>query len=384
MKRYTFPLLLAAFSLAVMSCTEEMPTGADLAIDQGVNSKHKPGHGGGGPGGEDPTPAGVVYAQLVGGDQVAMDADGNVIETLHADVWGHPSHAVYLVGTDSVRWFVSSDAVPGVYPDSTARSALNAVSETGHKVTLLDDPLLDPNEDARWAPNPTDGKIAFSGRRFTSATAAADEGGIFVVDVSFAAGMPMPVASSLTLLIHGTMIEDTSQCTSTGICYAYSNVFGPGWSPDSTKLLYSKHEGPPDPFETTAIYLYQGGTETLVTSPGAAPRWSQSAGQDVVLFLNQTLLKKGFTSRLWTVNLDGSGLTQMEEISDRIKGANGANYSFARFNGHEWSPDGAHFAYVIHECQIWGAWCNNRLVRRKTDGSGETIIPDIYRLHGWR
>ncbi len=380
---------LAALLVTFFACDNNSLTGPDTNIQDLALSKKggKPG-GGGGPGGEEPTPAGVIYAELVGIGQVAMDPDGNVFETLHPDVWGDPSHERYWDGADSVRWFVTSESVSGVYPDSAGRSALVAVSETGSKVTLVDDPLFNPSGDARWSPTPVDGRIAFTGRRFSSAGAAADEGGIYIVNVTFAAGVPS--ATSPTLLIPGTVTQDPEQCTTTGICDADSDLGGPEWSPDGTQMLFGKVDlpVPPDSSELemrSSIYLYDGGTETLLASPGASPRWSQSeSGEDVVLFRDYTLLRKGFTNRLWTVNADGSGQTLVEEINDNSKGANTANHSFARFNGHEWSPDGGHFAYVIRECQLWAAWCNIRLVRRKADGSSETITPDVYRLHGWR
>ncbi len=377
-------ILLAAAVITSTGCNETELTAPPPEIDNLARSKHKPGHGGGPGGGNprEPTPPGVIYAYVGGGNNVEMDADGTVLRTLDAAARGIPTHATH----GGELWFVYAEEVAGVYPDSTQRQDLFAVSESGTVVQLTNDPLFHPMNQPRWSPAPADGEIVFRGRRFSSAIAAADEGGLYVAEVTFAGGAPS--VTSYTLHITGTMVQDTTRCTTNGICYATPNVIRADWSPDARRLLYTIRDLPASEsgLDTeTSIFVYEAdGSSTFVTSPGNNPRWSSL---DMVVFYDYTVVMSNFTMRLWTIDLDGTKLTQVEEIRDRGQGANANNWTYARFRGHEWSPDGNHIVYGILDCKlVTNSSCDNRIIRRKADGSGEKVIatPSWVDVQGWR
>ena len=364
--------LLAAILTTFVACDDAQLTSPDLA--QGGSRLSKKGGnpgGGGGPGGGEPTPPGVIYA-LLDNDRVELDADGAVLSTLDPVVKGHPTHEEH----GGERWFVYIDDVAGVYPDSIGRNELFAVSESGTLVQLTTDPLLHPMIRPRWSPAPTDGQIAFGGRRFTSPTAAADEGGIYVADVEFGAGGP--VVTAVNPRIAGIVTEDPTHCTSDGICYANSDLRQAEWSPDGIRIAFTVADQPePTPY---SLWIHEpDGTRSFVTARASAPRWSS---QNVILFW-RALFERTLVTRLLTIAPEGSGETEVVMLKDR----GGQKWTSQRFEGFGWSPDGDHFVYAWRECAIWRSpMCEAELVRRKADGSGEAVLAstDWAAVQGWR
>ncbi len=365
MKYVVTPCLLAIVVFAMISCTEPAPTDFDAASDSssGVLAKK-----GGKPSGGEPTPPGLIYAS-VGSDRVEMDGDGNVLRPLDPGVRGHATSGTF----DEKRWFVYTEVVAGVYPDSSGRSGLFVVNESGDVYTLLNDPFFDLWE-PRWSPDSMNVQIAFQGRRFSSSTAAADEGGIYVADVSFATN---PTMATPSLRIAGDMTEDAARCTTDGICNAFSDVGSFDWSPDGSKLAYTVREWPLG--EPSPHSLYIEGTSGVVAARVSSPRWSS---QDKLLFRRSSFERSTVVTRMFTTNLDGSNETEVLKLQDK----SGMRWTSKRIKGHEWSPSGDHFVYGWRESSSLYGWSEAELVRRNADGSGAKVLASSSwtTTQGWR
>jgi Tol biopolymer transport system component len=121
----------------------------------------------------------------------------------------------------------------------------------------------------------------------------------------------------------------------------------PAWSPDGRWIAYQTSEG------IFVIGLY-GGAARQVTQPptetpqGPArcwdgePSWSPD-GQSIVFTVDCALMpsRAGRHLGLWTVRLDGSHRRQLLETDPKD--------ARMGYENPEWSPDGQHIAFVVHE-----------------------------------
>ncbi len=331
MKRYSLPCLLAMLSFAIVSCTETSPTGPEAGGQAGVGlSKHKPGHGGGGPGGDGgPAPTGIVFFYgddewpAVSGSNYSADPDGNSrVDMLVPDEPAIPSNDLH----GGAYWFATVRPAAGAYPDGRSRQEIFLERQGGAvPVRLTNEDNLEVTGRRAWLPG--DSLVTFAGRRIDACTEpdcpVVTEQGTYTLSVVFDVnGVPGPAPNApATLAVSDHPVV---------------------WSPDASRIAF----GDGSDLVVGDIVAGQLDPQSVtVLTQGFPMSWSV---QDEILFCTTSC------DILHRIGADGSGQTQLIAVGNDESAGYG-----------KWSPDGNHFVYR----ELTYRWRGNR-------GS---VSADVYR-----
>jgi Tol biopolymer transport system component len=130
--------------------------------------------------------------------------------------------------------------------------------------------------------------------------------------------------------------------------------FTPDWSPDATKIAFSRLELDSNKFDIYVMNSDGSGLTELTNNPNSdyAPSWSPDGSK--IAFASDGSLNSD-TYQIWVMNSDGSGATQLTDGDDSYP---------------DWSPDGSKIAFSRQGGNSSGIWVMN------SDGSGATQLTD--------
>jgi hypothetical protein len=304
----------------------------------------------------------------VGNSVYAVNTDGSQ-KTL---VIASPDYSIDVSAAfhNGVRWFLAFAEIPGeTYSEIPPRTRLElfAFSTLGW-VQLTDDPTVQPNHSMypylfpRWhnANGVTDGRVSFSGRRWSADGSSIVEAGIYYVDLnpdslltSFEAAAPEFLSS----------VNIPWEDFGAGLTAATS---GYDFSPNGDYLVYGA--GPTPNLYVAAV---ADGSTVSLNQTGGSPRWSpvRTDGSAKILFGRSN-------AGLLTVNPDGTDAATVVPPPGKP-----GEYSLGPAN---WSPSGTHFIYKLRKNTTRPSSSTESVYRAAADGSGQVKMASDALPIGWR
>jgi len=283
-----------------------------LATGRNPSSAARPGGGGGGP-----VPPGTIY-YYQGDGYGSMKADGSDKTTTPS---GNPSYQRH----GGSRWFLQTRYIDfedhgfdewgnPIYWDIYD---LVAVNETGTVVTLATVRGFDVGQVA-WKKDDS----------FISYTSAVDtgngvEGGLFVVELNWDLGVPLPAAPIPVFQ------------TETSI-WGEVNMTAHDWSPAGNAFAF-QFLGVDGIWQLAVATITNTGVETHPLAPGLHPAWSPNGGR--IAYARRYWQLGDDLHEIWTVNPDGSAPARLTQSS-------ATSNSRRSQLSPTWSPDGAHVAFT--------------------------------------
>ena len=319
---------------------------------------------------------GVIYVYLEEagyyGNVYKLNPDGSGLTVLFPVGAGEEYKAEPSRESHGGRWFLQ---VRDVY---SGQSELFAVHESGWPaVQLTDDAYLRGRALQRWLPSDT--AISWKARRWEDTdgdgvrdrVATLPDGrydmGIYVLDIDFSAGWPVPVGQPRLLDWTASLPYRTYQYEEYGeqpICLLMGFDWFLNADPGEGFVAYEVEE---------ELYVAdaQTGDAWFVGTEACDPRWSPNGGKIAFVDL-ATVATTGYSS-VGVINPDGTGRTT-------VAAGNGGVMQV------RWSPDGTHLAYALGRVRAHGS-SSQWVYRVALDGSGNTKLTGSYGLVwplGWR
>jgi hypothetical protein len=313
-------------------------------------------------GGGGGTPSGTIFYKQFGNnfDHYLMNADGSGKTFMFAAdtrfETPHPSYGTY----NGQRWFVHTREI--LVGTNQCQAVVVFTSSSGLQQRVY--PLADPapldswgmttgwhTRSARWLPG--DAEISFVGFRL-SEDQVSQEAGFYSTPVHFDGVGPVVQQSFSVKLSPGTYHA------SGGV---FSVVGSYDWNPSGTAIVYAHRND-------LGLYTASSNSNTKFYGGYAdQPAWST---QNVIVFTEGINAK-----RLYTINVNGTGLKQVASTKDTPK-------DFKTLWAPFWSPDGNFLCYIDQTSRHGGPAVESILYRVTAGGASRTKLADAWRGLGWR